>query len=73
MREYENMIPFADRVADRPDKTRRSMTVTPFRIKICGITRADDFVDAITAGADAVGLNFYSKSIVTSALLGRPS
>ena len=33
-----------------------------FRVKICGLTRADDIAAAAAAGADAVGLNFYPKS-----------
>jgi phosphoribosylanthranilate isomerase len=32
------------------------------RIKICGVTTADDARMAADAGADAVGLNFYPKS-----------
>lgn len=34
----------------------------PFQIKICGITRHHDAVDAVRLGADAIGLNFYEKS-----------
>jgi phosphoribosylanthranilate isomerase len=33
-----------------------------FRIKICGITTAEDARLARDAGADAIGLNFYAKS-----------
>lgn len=34
----------------------------PVRIKICGITRPEDLADAVAAGANAVGLNFYPPS-----------
>jgi len=37
-------------------------TVTPTRIKICGITRPEDAALAIRSGADALGLVFYPES-----------
>lgn len=37
------------------------MTVSP-RVKICGVTSAEDGVLATRLGADLIGLNFYSRS-----------
>jgi phosphoribosylanthranilate isomerase len=34
-----------------------------FRIKICGVTTAEDALAVAAAGAECIGLNFYAKSI----------
>ena len=39
------------------------MMSKPFRTKICGITNQQDATDAAQAGADAIGLNFYTTSL----------
>jgi phosphoribosylanthranilate isomerase len=36
--------------------------LSDLRIKICGITNATDSEQAIVLGADAIGLNFYTRS-----------
>ena len=35
----------------------------PFQVKICGLTSPQQAADAVAAGADAIGLNFYEPSV----------
>ena len=42
--------------------SRREQRLTRTRIKICGVTRAQDLDAAVSAGVDAVGFVFYPKS-----------
>jgi phosphoribosylanthranilate isomerase len=41
---------------------RNNVSMSLFRIKICGVTRPADAASIADAGADAIGLNFYSAS-----------
>ena len=36
---------------------------TPFKVKSCGITQSSDAILACQSGADAIGLNFYKRSL----------
>ena len=38
------------------------MNLSRTRVKMCGMTRAEDIAYAIDLGVDAIGLIFYSKS-----------
>ena len=33
------------------------------RIKLCGLTRTEDVAAAVAAGADAIGINCYRRSL----------
>lgn len=48
---------------------RKSIVRQRVRVKICGLTRIEDVHASVRAGADAVGLVFYSKSARAVSLL----
>jgi phosphoribosylanthranilate isomerase len=49
------------------------MDPLPFRIKICGVRSLDDVMAVGKSNADAVGLNFYPKSIRVIEIADAPS
>jgi len=49
------MRPAAQSLFDEPDQLS-------VRVKICGLTRVDEAVLCVQAGADLIGLNFHSRS-----------
>ncbi len=41
---------------------KREIVLKPFRVKVCGVTSVEDASLVVSAGADAVGLNFFPRS-----------